>query len=164
MDGLSGFPEAARAVFPLTRVQLCIVRMIRNSAKFVSYKDLKQVCAGLNAVYTANTEAAGRDALEEFGKKWDEKYPMIFQSWRRHWDDLCEFFKYPPEIRKAVYTTNAVESMNYQLRKITKNRCSKPAKMIPTAFSRNDTFCKKPVEMIPFYFLEIAMIKHGKTR
>ena len=95
MDGLTGFPEAARSVYPDTRVQLCIVHMVRNSTKFISYKDLKKVCADLKAVYSANTEAAARDSLEEFGKKWDEKYPMIYKSWVQHWDDLCEFFKYP---------------------------------------------------------------------
>src|SRR5215469_16135581 len=126
MDGLSGFPEAVRAVYPETRIQLCIVHMIRNSTKFISYKDLKKVCADLKAVYSANTEAAARDALEDFGKKWDDKYPMIYKSWDSHWGDLCEFFKYPPEIRKAIYTTNAVESLNYQLRKVTKNRSSFP--------------------------------------
>ena len=124
MDGLSGFPEAVHAVFPQTRVQLCIVHMVRNSTKFVSYKDLKKVCADLKAVYSANTEAAGRDALEEFGKTWDAKYPMIYKSWDHHWDDLSEFFKYPPEIRRAIYTTNAVESLNYSLRQVTKNRSS----------------------------------------
>ena len=122
MDGLSGFPEAVRAVYPDTRVQLCIVHMIRNSTKFVSYKDLKKVCADLKAVYSATTETAARDALEDFGKTWDAKYPMIYRSWENHWEDLSEFFKYPPEIRKAIYTTNAVESLNYQLRKVTKNR------------------------------------------
>jgi len=122
MDGLSGFPEAVRSVYPDTRIQLCIVHMIRNSTKFVSYKDLKKVCADLKAVYSASSEAAGRNALEEFGKKWDEKYPMIYKSWERHWEDLSEFFKYSPEIRRAIYTTNAVESMNYQLRKVTRNR------------------------------------------
>jgi transposase-like protein len=98
--------------------------MVRNSTKFVSYKDLKKVCADLKAVYSANAEAAGREALEEFGKTWEGKYPMIYKSWEKHWDDLSEFFKYPPEIRKAVYTADAVESMNYQLRKVTKNRPS----------------------------------------
>ena len=122
MDGLTGFPEAVRSIFPNTRVQLCIVHMVRNSTKFVSYKDLKKVCADLKTIYSANTEAAGRDALEGFGKNWDKKYPMIYKSWVQHWEDLSEFFKYPPEIRKAIYTTNAVESLNYQLRKVTKNR------------------------------------------
>jgi len=122
MDGLTGFPEAVRAVYPETRVQLCIVHMVRNSTKFVSYKDLKKVCADLKAVYSANTETAGRDALEEFGKIWNGKYPMIYKSWDQHWDDLSEFFKYPHEIRRAIYTTNAVESLNYSLRQVTKNR------------------------------------------
>jgi transposase-like protein len=122
MDGLSGFPEAVRAVYPDTRVQLCIVHMVRNSTKYVSYKDLKKVCADLKAVYSASTEDVARGALEDFGKMWNGKYPMIYQSWERHWDDLSEFFKYPPEIRRAIYTTNAVESLNYQLRKVTKNR------------------------------------------
>ena len=126
MDGLSGFPEAVRALYPATRVQLCIVHMVRNSTKFVSWKDLKKVCADLKAVYSAATEEAGRDALEEFGKIWNAKYPMIYQSWDNHWDDLSEFFKYPPEIRKAIYTTNAIESLNYQLRKVTKNRSTFP--------------------------------------
>jgi transposase-like protein len=124
MDGLTGFPDALRAIYPQTRVQLCIVHMIRNSTRFISYKDLKKVCADLKAIYSAATEEAGRSALLEFGKKWDSKYPMIYKSWDHHWDNLAEFFKYPPEIRKAIYTTNAVESMNYQLRKVTKNRSS----------------------------------------
>src|SRR5215471_15418689 len=124
MDGLSGFPEAVRSIYPDTRVQLCIVHMVRNSTKFVSYKDLKKVCADLKAVYSANSESAGRDALEEFGKIWNGKYPMIYKSWEWHWDDLSEFYKYPPEIRRAIYTTNAVESLNYQLRKVIKNRLS----------------------------------------
>jgi len=124
MDGLTGFPDALRAIYPNTRIQLCIVHMIRNSTKYVSYKDLKKVCADLKTVYAAATEDAGREALEDFGKKWNEKYPLIYSSWERHWDNLSEFFKYPPGIRKAIYTTNAVESLNYQLRKVTKNRSS----------------------------------------
>jgi transposase-like protein len=122
MDGLTGFPEAVHAVYPETRVQLCIVHMVRNSTKFVSYKDLKKICADLKAVYTAASEEAGREALEQFGTLWDAKYPMIYKSWDTHWHDLSEFFKYPPEIRRAIYTTNAIESLNYQLRKVTKNR------------------------------------------
>jgi len=124
MDGLTGFPEALRAIYPQTRVQLCIVHMVRNSTKFVSWKDLKKVCADLKAIYSAATEESGRAALEDFGKTWDGKYPMIYKSWDQHWENLCEFFKYPSEIRKAIYTTNAVESLNYQLRKVTKNRLS----------------------------------------
>jgi transposase-like protein len=122
MDGLSGFPDAVRAVYPQTRVQLCIVHMVRTVTRFVSYKDLKKVCVALKAVYAAATEEAGRTALGDFGENWNRKYPMIYQSWTAHWEDLSEFFKYPPEIRRAIYTTNAVESLNYQLRKVTKNR------------------------------------------
>ena len=130
---LTEFPEAVRSVYPNTRVKLCLVHMIRNSVRFVSYKDLKKVCADLKAVYSAHTEAAGLDALEDFGKKWDEKYPMIYKSWEQHWNDLSEFFKYPPEICRAIYTTNAIESLNYQLRKVTKNR---------STFSTDDAILK----------------------
>jgi transposase-like protein len=122
MDGLSGFPDALRAIYPDTRIQLCIVHMVRNSTKFVSYKDLKKLCADLKAVYSAASEEAGLDALEDFGKKWNDKYPMIYQSWQNHWADLSEFFKYSSEIRKAIYTTNAIESLNFSLRKIIKNK------------------------------------------
>jgi transposase-like protein len=133
MDGLTGFPEAVRSVYPNTRIQLCIIHMVRNSTKYVSYKDLKKVCADLKAIYTGATEESARNALEDLGKKWDSKYPMIFKSLENHWDDLSEFFKYPPEIRKAIYTTNAIESMNYQLRKVTKNR---------STFSTDDAILK----------------------
>lgn len=122
MDGLSGFPDAVRAVFPKTRIQLCIVHMVRNSTKYVSYKDLKAVCASLKRIYSAATEEAGRAALEEFGAEWDVKYPAIRKSWEQKWGDLSEFFKYPNEIRKAIYTTNAVESLNFSLRKVTRNK------------------------------------------
>jgi transposase-like protein len=122
MDGLSGFPGAVRAVFPETRIQKCIVHMVRNSVKFVSYKDLKAVCADLKGVYRAPGEEAGRAALEEFGGKWQNKYPLIYKSWDANWPDLCGFFKYPQEIRRVIYATNAIESLNYQLRKVTRNR------------------------------------------
>jgi len=124
MDGLAGFPEAARSVYPNTRARLRVVHMVRNSTKLVSYKDLKKAGADLKAVYSAPGEEAGHGALEEFGKAWNGKYPLICQSWQRHWEDLNEFYKYPPKIRRAIYTTNAIESMNCQLRKATKNRSS----------------------------------------
>jgi transposase-like protein len=122
MDGLTGFPDALRAIYPQTRIQLCIVHMVRNSTKFVSYKDLKKLCGDLKQIYSAADEEAGLDALEDLGRKWNDKYPMIYQSWQRHWNDLSEFFKDPPEIRKAIYTTNAIESLNYSLRKVIKNK------------------------------------------
>jgi transposase-like protein len=126
MDGLTGFPDAVRAVFPKTSVQLCIVHMVRNSVKYVSYKDLKAVCASLKRIYSAATEESGLQALTEFGEQWDAKYPAIRKSWEQRWGDLSELFNYPDDIRKAIYTTNAIESLNFSLRKITKNRLAFP--------------------------------------
>lgn len=126
MDGLTGFPDAVKAVFPDTHIQHCIVHMIRNSTKFVSYKDLKAVCRDLKEVYSAINAESGHEALEEFGKKWNDKYPMIQASWERNWNDLTEFFNYPKDIRRAIYTTNAIESLNFSLRKVTRNKLSFP--------------------------------------
>ena len=126
MDGLTGFPDAVKAVFPDTHIQHCIVHMIRNSTKFVSYKDLKAVCKDLKQVYSAINAEQGHEALEEVGKKWNNKYPMIQASWERNWNDLTEFFNYPDDIRKAIYTTNAIESLNFSLRKVTRNKSSFP--------------------------------------
>ena len=127
VDGLTGFPEAIRTVFPATDVQLCIVHAIRTSLKFVPYKDRRQVAADLKLIYSAPTEAAALSELDAFAGKWDEKYPMISKSWRTRWTDLVPFLQYPPEIRKVIYTTNAIESMNYSIRKVTKNRLSFPS-------------------------------------
>lgn len=126
MDGLTGFPDAVKAIFPDTHIQHCIVHMIRNSTKFVSYKDLKAVCRDLKEVYSAINAESGHEALEEFGKKWNDKYPMIQASWERNWNDLTEFFNYPKDIRRAIYTTNAIESLNFSLRKVTRNKSSFP--------------------------------------
>jgi transposase-like protein len=126
MDGLTGFPDAVKAVFPDTHIQHCIVHMIRNSTKYVSYKDLKAVCRDLKEVYSAINAESGHEALEEFGKKWNDKYPMIQASWERNWNDLTEFFNYPKDIRRAIYTTNAIESLNFSLRKVTRNKSSFP--------------------------------------
>jgi len=126
MDGLTGFPDAVKAVFPDTHIQHCIVHMIRNSTKFVSYKDLKAVCRDLKEVYSAINAESGHEALQEFGKKWNDKYPMIQASWERNWNDLTEFYNYPKDIRRAIYTTNAIESLNFSLRKVTKNKSSFP--------------------------------------
>ena len=126
MDGLTGFSDAVRAVYPATKVQLCIVHMVRNSTKYVSYKDLKAVCHDLKQIYTALNEEEALHALEDFGKNWNSKYPMIQRSWESHWDDLNEIFAYPEEIRRVIYTTNAIESLNASLRKVTKNRAAFP--------------------------------------
>ena len=125
-DGLKGFPEAIESVFPRTTVQTCIVHMIRNSLKFVNWKVRKQVAADLKPIYTAPTEQAARDALDEFKSVWDESYPMISKSWESNWERIVPFLDFPEEIRKVIYTTNAVESLNAQLRKVTKNRRSFP--------------------------------------
>ena len=126
IDGLKGLPEAINAVFPETHIQLCIVHMVRNSTKFVSYKERKTLCADLKNIYTAPSEKSGLEALEKFASKWDSKYPMISKSWRNNWENLNEFYGYPSDIRKIIYTTNAIESLNFSLRKVTKNRAAFP--------------------------------------
>jgi putative transposase len=126
VDGLKGFPEAIRAVYPKTEIQLCIVHMVRNSLKFVSYKDRKNIAADLKEIYRAATVEAAEKALETFSAAWDSKYPTISQSWTNNWANIIPFFAYPPEIRRVVYTTNAIESLNMTLRKILKTRASFP--------------------------------------
>lgn len=126
IDGLKGFPEAINSVFPEATIQLCIVHMVRNSTRFVSYKERKELCADLKKVYSAITEQEGLEALEDFGDKWDSRYPMISRSWKTNWENLSEFFNYPQDIRKAMYTTNAIESLNSSLRKVTKKRAAFP--------------------------------------
>ncbi|GAA5444766.1 IS256 family transposase ISAs3 [Microbulbifer sp. NBRC 101763] len=122
VDGLKGFPEAIAAEYPDAKVQLCIVHMIRNSLKYVSWKDYKAVTAGLKEIYTAATEPAAQAARERFSESWDDIYPQISKSWATHWANLITLFEYPPEIRKVIYTTNAIESLNSVIRKATKQR------------------------------------------
>ena len=119
-DNLTGFSAAIEAVFPKTEVQNCIVHQIRNSTRYVSYKDLKALMADLKAVYAAVDETAALDALEVFAEHWDKKYPKISSSWRGNWPNLSTYFKYPQEVRRLIYTTNAIEGFNRQLRKVTK--------------------------------------------
>ncbi|URZ00958.1 IS256 family transposase [Clostridium felsineum] len=122
VDGLNGFKEAIRAVFPNTEIQRCIIHQIRNSSKYLSYKDLKAFNADLRLVYTSSTEEVALSKLDELEQKWGDKYLIAIRSWRNNWTELATFFKYPPEIRKIIYTTNAMESYNRQLRKVTKSR------------------------------------------
>jgi len=122
VDGLKGFPDAIQAEYPNTKIQLCIVHMVRNSLKYVSWKDYKAVTADLKKIYQSATEAEARQELEHFATTWDASYPKITLSWRNHWDNLITLFEYPPEIRKAIYTTNAIESLNSVIRKATKRR------------------------------------------
>ena len=126
VDGLKGLPEAIEAVYPETQVQLCIVHKLRNSFKYVPWKDRKAVAKDLRAVYGAATIEEAEHALDNFSDIWDSKYPAISPSWRSDWDRLTVFFDYTPEIRKVIYTTNAIESLNFSLRKRLKNRGAFP--------------------------------------
>jgi putative transposase len=126
VDGLTGFPEAIETVFPQTQVQLCIVHLVRNSLSYVSYKDRKTVAADLKTVYCAKTEAEAEQALMSFAERWDRQYPTISKSWMHHWERVRPFFAFPGDIRKAIYTTNAIESMNMTLRKVLRNHRSFP--------------------------------------
>ena len=126
VDGLKGFPEAIEAVYPKTAVQLCIVHMVRYSLNYVGWKLRKEVAADLRVIYTAATADEAEKRLDEFDEKWGKDYAAIVNSWRGNWARIIPFFDYPPEIRKVIYTTNAIESVNMSLRKITKNRGSFP--------------------------------------
>jgi putative transposase len=119
-DGLKGFPQAIEAVFPKTVVQTCVVHMIRNSMRFVGWAQRKAVCAELRYVYAAPSQETGLVALDAFEVKYAQKYPAIAQSWRNNWERICPFFDFPADVRRLIYTTNAIESLNFQLRKVTK--------------------------------------------
>ena len=125
-DGLTGFLEAIEALFPKTTVQLCIVHLVRNALSYVCYKDRKAVAADLRLIYTASTETEAEQHLVAFAEKWDKQYPTISMSSIHHWQRIIPFFAFPAEIRKAIYTTNAIESMNMTLRKVLKNHRAFP--------------------------------------
>ena len=127
VDGLKGFPDAINTVYPQCQVQLCIVHMVRNSLKYVPWKDYKAVTADLKRIYQAVTEQEALLALEQFCERWDSKYPQISRSWKAHWENLNTLFRYPEDIRRAIYTTNAIESLNSVIRKAIKKR-----KLFPT--------------------------------
>ena len=133
VDGLNGFPQAIEAVYPKTEIQQCIIHQIRNTTNYVSYKDLKKLMADLKMVYAAPDEAAALEELESFGEKWNSKYPKIYKSWSERLATLSTYFKYPNEVRKLIYTTNAIEGFNRQLRKVTKSK---------TVFPSNDSLLK----------------------
>jgi putative transposase len=126
VDGLKGFPEAIEAVFPQTQIQLCIVHMVRHSLNYVSWKQRKEAADDLKAIYQAPTLEMAETNLDAFAAKWDATHPTIAKSWRNNWERIIPLFSYPPDIRKAIYTTNAIESLNMSLRKVTKNRGSFP--------------------------------------
>ncbi len=127
VDGLKGFPDAINTAFPETQIQLCIVHMVRNSVKYVPWKDYKAVTTDLKKIYQSSTEDEALLALEQFSDRWDSKYPQISRSWTAHWDNLNTLFNYPDDIRRAIYTTNAIESLNSVIRKAIKKR-----KLFPT--------------------------------
>ena len=121
-DNLTGLSAAIEAVYPKTEVQNCIIHQLRNSSKYVSYKDLKELMADLKAVYTAVDEQSALEALDAFSERWDRKYPKISKSWRENWSSLSAYFKYPQEVRRLIYTTNTIEGFNRQLRKVTRSK------------------------------------------
>ena len=125
-DNLTGFSTAIEAVFPKTEIQNCIIHQLRNSSKYVSYKDIKALMADLKAVYAAVDEPSALDALDVFAEHWDQKYPKISRSWRENWANLSTYFKYPQEVRRLIYTTNTIEGFNRQLRKVTKSKAVFP--------------------------------------
>jgi transposase-like protein len=122
VDGLTGFPEAINTVFPKTKIQLCIVHLVRNSLRYVSYKDMKAVATDLKAIYQSVNAEQAENSLLAFGEKWDSKYPAISRSWTQHWQNIVTLFAFPQEIRKIIYTTNAIESLNSVIRKSINNR------------------------------------------
>lgn len=126
-DNLTGFASAIEAVFPKTEIQNCIIHQLRNSSKYVSYKDLKPLMADLKAVYAAVNEESALDALDIFAERWNKKYPKISQSWRDNWPNLSTYFQFPQEVRRLIYTTNAIEGFNRQLRKVTKAKTVFPS-------------------------------------
>lgn len=151
VDGLKGFPEAIGAAFPETVVQTCIVHLIRNSLAFVSWKDRKLIMPDLKAIYRADSAEAAKDRLGDFEAKWAPRYPAIGQAWRRAWEHVIPFFAFPPAIRKMIYTTNAVESLNRSLRKIVKTRGSFPTdeaaiKLLYLAIQHAGIHWRRPIE------------------
>lgn len=126
VDGLKGFPEAITSIYPDTEIQLCIVHQVRNSLRYVPYKEKKNVAADLKAIYGADTAVLAEKALDEFSKRWDAKYPTIAKQWQANWNNIIPFFGYAREIRNAIYTTNAIESLNHSLRKGLKTRAVFP--------------------------------------
>lgn len=168
VDGLKGFPEAIANQFPRTEVQLCIVHMVRNSLKYVSWKERKVVAQDLRAIYTASTDEAAGQALEAFAAKWDGRFPSISKSWRERWENVIPFFAYPPEIRKVIYTTNAIESIQASLRKVTKKRGAFPnpeavRKVLYLAVQRASERWSRPIKDWPAALNHFALAFEGRV-
>lgn len=127
IDGLTGFKDAIKSIYPNTEIQRCIIHQIRNSTKYIPYKHKKEFCKDLKEVYSASTLESAVSSLNELDKKWSNLYPIAINSWRNNWNELSTFFKYPEEIRRMIYTTNAIEGFNRQLRKVTKSKSIFPS-------------------------------------
>jgi putative transposase len=168
VDGLKGFPEAIESLFPKTQIQLCIVHMIRNSLRYVSWKERKAVAKALRSIYSAVTEEAAQQALDEFAKQWDARFPTISKLWRRHWANLSAFFSYPEPLRKVIYTTNAIESINAQLRKVTKKKGAFPTKesvqkVLYLALARASERWKRPIRDWAAALNHLSIVFEGRV-
>jgi putative transposase len=161
VDNLSGISEAISASFPKAEIQKCVVHQIRNSLKYVSYKDRKEVSEDLKTIYKASTESEGRMALEKFDEKWGSKYPHIGKSWRNNWSELSAYFKYSPEIRRLIYTTNPIESVNRGIRKRVKTRSVFPSKesLGKVVFLAIDEMSQKWTNPIPNWGLILSQLR-----
>ena len=168
VDGLKGFPDAIETLFPKTEVQLCIVHMVRNSLKYVSWKERRVVAVDLKAIYKAASAEEAEQALDTFAEKWDARFPQIGKSWRTRWENVIPFFAYPPEIRKVIYTTNAIESLNAQLRKVTKKRGAFPnedsvRKVIWLALERASARWRMPIRDWPSALNHFSIVFEGRV-
>ena len=168
VDGLKGFPEAIEAAFPATQVQVCVVHMVRHSLRYVPWKLRKKVAAALRNIYTAKTRELAATALDDFEETWGDEYPKIVKSWRGNWTNLTRYFDYPPEIRRLIYTTNTVESINAQLRKVVKKRGAFPTedsvrKVMYLAMTRAAQRWKRPVREWPKVLNHLAIVFEGRV-
>ncbi len=168
VDGLKGFPEAISSLYPKTDIQLCIVHLVRHSLRYVSYKDRRAVAADLKVIYSAATVEAAETALAAFEEKWDSQYPSISKSWRSRWENIIPFFNYPKDIRKVIYTTNAIESINYSIRKVTKKRGAFPTddsvrKVIYLAITKASERWTMPIRDWPRALNHFAIMFEGRV-
>ncbi|MDE2877872.1 IS256 family transposase [Candidatus Palauibacter soopunensis] len=168
IDGLKGFPEAIESVFPKTQVQLCVVHLVRGSLRFVSWKERKAVARDLRAIYRAPSLEAAETALEAFSERWDERFPVISRKWRANWANLTPFFDYPPEIRKVMYTTNAIEALNAQLTKVTRKRGAFPTpeavrKVLYLAIDRASQRWTRPVQDWTAALNHLSIVFEGRV-
>ncbi len=168
VDGLKGFPDAIQSVYPKTQIQLCIVHMVRNSLRFVPWKERKAVAADLRLIYTAPTLEAAEKSLDDFEGKWGEQFPMVVKSWRVNWSNLTTFFDYPPDLRKVIYTTNAIESINAQLRKVVKKKGAFPTadsvrKVMYLAMTRAAARWSRPVKDWAKALNHLAVVFEGRV-